>query len=142
VRAGAAWPATLDEALSLDARDLQRWLVRVGADQVAALAAIGGMETVMLREAIARVKAPPRAGALGPGRAIAERCRDASVDEDSLAKIGARAIAPYVAAEPLARLVLIYRLPRPLGLVIGAALCAHANDPVEHCPSWQALAAD
>ena len=91
-----------------------------------------------LIEAAARIAVPPRAGALGPVRAAIERCR-VVLDGSALLRIGARAIAPYV--EPLARLQLVHRLPRPLGLVVGDELAAAARIAVADAPRWDALAA-
>ena len=42
--------------------------------------------------------------------------RDGSASESSLVRIGARAVAPQV--DPLARLQITHRLPRPLGLIV------------------------
>jgi len=135
-------PKSIDEALTLDANDLRAWLGNVGADQVAALAIGGNIEAPPLAEAMARARQPPRAGALGPMRAILERCSGATFDELGLMRIGARAIAPYVALRQLARLVLMCRLPRPMGLAIGEELHAHAGDPIDRCPAWTALSAE
>jgi hypothetical protein len=33
------------------------------------------------------------------------------------------------------------RLPRPLGLAVRAELFAHAGTPIDHAPTWRALAA-
>ena len=135
-------PKTIDEALALDGNDLRAWLANVGADQIAALAIGGNIAAPPLEHAMARVRLPPRAGALGPMRAILERCTNATFDELGLMRIGARAIAPYVALRPLARLVLMCRLPRPTGLAIGDELHAHAGDSIERCPAWVALSAE
>jgi len=135
-------PKSIDEALSLDAPDLRAWLYSIGSDQVAALAIGGNIEAPPLHEAMARARLPPRAGALGPMRAILERCTNSTFDDVGLIRIGARTIAPYVALRPLARLILMCRLPRPLGLAVGEELHAHATDSIERCPSWIALAAE
>jgi hypothetical protein len=79
----------------------------------------------------------PRLGALGPTRAAIARCRVA-LDARALARIGARAIAPYI--DPLARLQLVHRLPRGLGLLVGDELTASAGITTSDAPRWEALA--
>ncbi|MBX3162350.1 MAG: hypothetical protein KF773_40675 [Deltaproteobacteria bacterium] len=135
-------PANLDEALAMSGVDLRAWLLRTGVDQVAAAAVLGGLAPPALREAIARVQVPPRAGALGAPRAIAARCAGVALDDDGLLRIAARAIAPHAAARPLADLVLAHRLARSEGLAVLAELRAHVTSPLSAVPTWAALAAD
>ncbi|MDB4957842.1 MAG: hypothetical protein JWO36_5411 [Myxococcales bacterium] len=116
--------------------ELRAWLEQTGADQLAVVMASAGQQT----RATERIAKPPRAGALGPARACIARCRGVVLDELGLLRIGARAIAPYFDA--LARRQLILRLPRDIGIVVGAELAQAAGDPVDQCPTWTALAAD
>lgn len=138
---------SIDSAIRVDATTLEAWLAETGADQLAlALGAAGGGAVAAaarivgdrLIAAAARITAAPRAGALGPPRAAIARCRIA-LDDRALVLIGARAIAPYV--EPLARLQLAHRLPRPLGLAAGDELAAAAKLASSDAPRWDALAA-
>lgn len=144
-------PLSIDHAVRLRGADLAAWLAEVGADQLAfALGAAGsttGAEAVAaaarvvgerLPRAASRIAAAPRAGALGPARAAIARCR-VPLDDRALLVIGARAIAPHTG--PLSRRQLAARLPRPLGLAVAHALEAFARAPIEHAPSWRALAA-
>ncbi|HEV7556107.1 MAG TPA: hypothetical protein VGO00_11655 [Kofleriaceae bacterium] len=141
--------SSLASALCLPGPRLRDWLDRIGADQLAmALSAAGpeamasGVRVAGERLAIAasRIDVPPRVGALGPVRAAIERCRGIALDDIAFARIGARAIAPYVARRALAREQTMLRLPRGLGLIVGAELANHAADPIERSPSWAALA--
>lgn len=138
---------SVETAIRVDAATLDRWLTDVGADQLAfALGVAGGGAVVAaarvvgdrLRAAAARIGAAPRAGALGPARAVIARCRGA-LDDHALVRIGARAIAPYV--DRLARLQLAHRLPRPVGLIVAEELAAAAGADASDAPRWEALAA-
>lgn len=146
VDATERWPSSIDAAVRLDAARLRAWLERVGADQLAlALGAAGGDAVASavrvvgptLRDAVVRIAKPPRLGALGSARAAIARSR-VELDDRALVRIGARAIAPYVDA--LARLRLMHRLPRAIGLAIGEALMFHGA-PLSDAPRWTALAA-
>jgi hypothetical protein len=139
---------SLGSALCLPGPRLRDWLDGVGADQLALALAAAGPEAMAsgvrvagerLANAASRIDEPPRAGALGPVRAAIERCRGTALDDIAFARIGARAIAPYVAQRALAREQVMLRLPRSLGLIVGAELVAHAADPVDRSPSWSAL---
>jgi hypothetical protein len=136
-----------DAATRVDARTLEGWLEDAGADQLAlALGAAGGGAVAAaarivgdrLIAAAARIHVAPRAGALGPARAAIARCRVALGDR-ALVRIGARAIAPHVDA--LARLQVMHRLPRPLGLIVGGELAAAAHLAAADAPRWDALGA-
>lgn len=138
---------SVDSATRVDAATLERWIEDAGADQLAfALAVAGGGAVAAaarvigdrLIEAAARIAVTPRAGALGPTRAAIARCRVA-LDDRAFARIGARAIAPHV--DPLARLQIVHRLARPLGLVVRDELEAAAGGAAADAPRWEALAA-
>jgi hypothetical protein len=138
---------SVDSATRVDAATLERWIEDAGSDQLAfALAAAGGDAVAAsarifgdrLIEAAARVAVAPRAGALGTTRAAIARCR-VVFDDRALARIGARAIAPHV--DPLARLQIVHRLARPLGLAIRDELEAAAGVAAADAPRWEALAA-
>jgi hypothetical protein len=138
---------SVDSATRVDAAVLERWIEDAGADQLAlALVAAGGGAVVAaaqivgerLIDAAARIAMAPRAGALGPTRAAIARCRVALGDR-ALARIGARAIAPHV--DPLARLQIVHRLARPLGLVVRDELEGAAGFAAADAPRWEALAA-
>lgn len=144
----AARVTSLDAATQVDAATLAAWLEDTGADQLAlALGAAGGGAVVAaarvvgarLVAAASRIGVAPRTGALGPPRAAIARCR-VTLDDRALARIGARAIAPFI--DPVARLRIVHRLPRPLGLAIGDELAAAARDAIADAPRWEALAAD
>lgn len=139
---------SVDGATRVPAATLEAWLEDTGADQLAlALGAAGGGAVAAaarivgdrLLAAAARIVLAPRAGALGPPRAAIDRCRVTLV-ERALARIGARAVAPHV--DSLARLRIVHRLPRPLGLVVADELAAAAHLAVADAPRWAALAAD
>jgi hypothetical protein len=143
----AARVTSVDSATRVDAAALERWIEDAGADQLALAltAAGGGAVTAAARivgdrlvEAAARIAVAPRAGALGPTRAAIARCRVA-LDDRALARIGARAIAPHV--DPLARLQIVHRLARPLGLVVRDELEAARGVAAADAPRWEALAA-
>jgi hypothetical protein len=139
---------SVDAATRVPASTLSAWLEDTGADQLAlALGAAGGGAVAAaarvvgdrLLAAEARIVLAPRAGALGPPRAAIARCR-VTLDDRALAQIGARAVAPHV--DRLARLRIMHRLPRPLGLAIADELAAAAGLAVADAPRWAALAAD
>src|SRR3954470_8929746 len=100
----AARVTSAETATRVDAATLERWLADVGADQLAlalsaagagAVAAAARVVGERLSAAAARIKLVPRAGALGPMRAVIVRCR-VTLDDRALVRIGARAIAPHV----------------------------------------------
>lgn len=143
----AARVTSVDSATRVDAATLEAWLADNGADQLAlalgaagagAVAAAARIVGERLLQAAARIGVAPRAGALGPTRAAIARCR-VTLDDRALVRIGARAVAPYV--DPLARLQIMHRLPRPLGLIIGDELMTSAHLAVADAPPWAALAA-
>ena len=138
---------SVDSATRVDAGTLEDWLADAGADQLALALSAGGAGAVAaaaarvgerLRIAAVRIAVAPRAGALGPVRAAIERCR-VDFDGAALVRIGARAIAPYMDA--LARLQIMHRLPRPLGLRVGHELAAGAWGAVGDAARWCALVA-
>ncbi len=126
--------------------EVAAWLERVGADQLARAAVIAGPDAVAvlashLPAALARIALPPRAGQLGPDRAVVRRCAGLATINDGLIRIAARTIAPWFATDVVGRRQLAQRLPRPLGLAIAAELDAYADTPLDQCPTWTALAA-
>ena len=136
-----------DSAARVDAATLEAWLADAGADQLAlALGAAGGDAVAAaasvvgdrLRAAAARIAVAPRVGSLGPVRAAIARCR-VELDDRALLRIGARAITPHLSA--LARLRIVHRLSRPLGLVIAAELASAARAGIGDAPRWEALVA-
>ena len=138
---------SVDAATRVDAATLERWIEDAGADQLAfALAAAGGDALAAaariigdrLIEAAARIAIAPRAGALGPTRAAIARSR-VVLDDRALARIGARAVAPHL--DPLARLQIIHRLARSLGLIIRDELETAARGAATDAPRREALAA-
>jgi len=138
---------SVDSATRVDAGTLEDWLADAGADQLALALSAGGAGAVAaaaarvgerLRIAAGRIAIPPRAGALGRVRAAIERCR-VELDGAALVRIGARTIAPYIDA--LARLQIMHRLPRPLGLRVGDELAAGARGALGDAPRWSALVA-
>jgi hypothetical protein len=138
---------SVDSVTRVDAPTLERWIEDAGADQLAlALSAAGGGAVAAaariagdrLIEAAARIAVAPRAGALGLTRAAIVRCRVA-LDDRAFARVGARAIAPHL--DPLARLQIVHRLPRPLGLVVRDELEAARGVAAADAPRWDALAA-
>ncbi len=139
-------PASLDEALALSAAQLREWLVGVGIDQLVFAVGTGAaLDDLVRRSARAaasavRIHAAPRAGQLGPRRAAIARS-SGTLDDALPMRIGARAIAPYVARQPLARAQLRCRLSVSAGSLLDGELRAHAADPIEHAPTWAALAA-
>lgn len=144
-----ALPRTLTEATHLAGDVLARWLAHVGADQLALAVSTAGPEALAgavraagdrVLVAWKRIVAAPRAGALGSSRAAIARCR-LPLDGRALVLIGARALAPHTAADPLVRRQLAVRLSRDLGLAVEAELHAHAASPLEAAPHWSALAA-
>jgi hypothetical protein len=128
--------ATNDAAVVVD------WLGRVGADQMAFALGEQARGIPALSAAIARIAMPPRVGQLGPQRAAIARCRDVSLDDDlSFVLVGCRALAPHLAADQLAMLQLVLRLPRPVGTVVARELALHAATSFDQCPSWAAIVA-
>lgn len=136
-------PATPEALATMSASALRAWLDDVGADQLAfavgeqAARALGPLVT----RAAQRIAAPPRTGELGPRRAAIGRA-NISIDDVTLLRIAGRAIAPHVAAISDLAARVTHRLPRPIGYTLAAELAAHAGAPIEHVPSWRALAAD
>lgn len=136
--ATAAFPVTS----SRHARDPFAWLVDVGADQFAFALGEQARAVPSLASAMVRIAKPPRAGGLGPKRAAIARCRDVSLeDELAFVRVACRALAPHLALDPLARLQLIRRLPRTVGIVVQRELAAHAATSLDQCPTWAALVA-
>jgi hypothetical protein len=152
---------SLDSAMRVDAATLAAWLEDAGADQLAlALAVVGGSAGggggggagsadgefaraaarigERLHAAAARIAIAPRAGALGPRRAVIARCR-IELDDLALLRIGARAVAPHL--DPLARLRIRYRLPRALGRIVTVELAGGASAALADAPRWSALVA-
>jgi hypothetical protein len=123
-----------------DDRDLLAWLTGIGADQFAFALGEQAGAIPALAGAVVRIATPPRLGGLGPQRAAIARCRGVSLD-DALAfvRVACRALAPHFADAPLARLQLIRRLPRPIGIVVERELAAHEATPFDQCPTWAAL---
>lgn len=113
----------LADVLALSAAALASWVAAVGRAQLAYAAALARPGT-------------PRDPEQGAARAVIARCRggDAIV-------VGARAIAPHLAAVPLAARQLACRLPRTLGLTVLAELRASLAIPLADAPTWRALAA-
>jgi hypothetical protein len=123
-----------------DAAVVVAWLGRIGADQMAFALGDAAESIPALAAAVARIGKPPRLGELGPKRAAIARCRDVSLDEDlSFVLVGCRALAPHLAANQLAELQLILRLPRPIGIVVSRELSLHAATSFDQCPSWAAI---
>jgi hypothetical protein len=124
--------------LALSGPRLRAWLDATGADQLGlALAAAGPEAVASAVRVLGRTLPAPRDG-LGPTRGAIARCRGIALDELALVRIGARAIAPYVARRALARDQLIHRLPRDVGIVVGRELASHAGADLAQCPSWAA----
>jgi hypothetical protein len=118
------------------------WLSSIGADQLAFALGEPARAMPALAAAWERIQKPPRKGQLGPTRAALARCRGVSLDDDlALPRLAARALAPHLAADPLAQLQLIHSVPRPIGLVLARELAAHAGTPVDQAPAWPALVA-
>jgi hypothetical protein len=130
-----------DDVAGLDADSVLVWLARIGADQLAyALgpSAIGVMGSD-LREALERIRQPPRAGQLGPIRAAIERCEAQRTDQQiRVVEIGANAAAPHLS--PIVRRQVVARLPRVVGLGVARAFAAGAVMGLDRSPSWMALA--
>jgi hypothetical protein len=138
-------PRSIEEAIRLSGETLERWLMEVGADQLAhalasqpqAIAQIARVVGDRIHVAVARIQRDPRIGALGPVRAAIARARVEG--GDVLITIGARAIAPRV--DEVARRRIAVRLPRPLGLAIAGELAMQATTRIDHVPTWAALSA-
>jgi hypothetical protein len=129
-------------AATNDAAVIVAWLGRIGADQMAFALGEGANTIPALSAAVARIAKPPRAGELGPQRAAIARCRDVSLDEDlSFVLVGCRALAPHLATNQLAKLQVILRLPRPIGIVVARELSLHGATSFDECPSWAAIGA-
>lgn len=140
----ARWTtASLPPLTAADPRDaatLLAWLAGIGADQMAFALGEAAAAVPALAAAVSRIGQPPRMGQLGPQRAAIARCRDVSLDDElALVRVGCRALAPLLAADPLARLQLIRRLPRALGLVALRELALHASAPLDQGPRRAAL---
>jgi hypothetical protein len=138
---------SLDAAIRVDAATLVAWLEDAGADQLAlalgaagdgAVAAVAQRVGERVSSAAARIALAPRAGALGPVRAAIARCR-IEPGERALIRIGARAVGPHT--DPLTRLRIALRLPRPLGTIVAGELAAAARLLVADAPTWHALVA-
>jgi len=138
---------SVDSATRVDAGALEDWLADAGADQLALALSVAGDGAVTaaaarvgsrVRIAAARIALAPRAGALGPARAAIARSR-VELDGTALVRIGARAIAPYI--DVVARVQIMHRLPRPLGLRVGDELAAAARGTLGDVPRWSALVA-
>lgn len=137
--ATASLPA-LDASDGRDAAALLAHLAGIGADQMAFALGEAAKAVPALAAAALRITKPPRAGQLGPQRAAIARCRDVSLDDDlALVRVACRALAPHLAADPLASLQLTRRLPRSIGLVIERELALHAATALDRCPAWAAL---
>jgi hypothetical protein len=129
-------------AATNDASVVVAWLGGIGADQMAFALGEQASSIPALAAAVARITKPPRAGELGPQRAAIARCRDVSLDDDlSFVLVACRALAPHLATNQLAKLQVILRLPRPIGVVVARELSLHAATSFDHCPSWAALGA-
>lgn len=143
IEPGLVVPRTVHELVRLAPAALSRWLVEVGADQLAfalgshaprAASVFGDV----VRRAAERITRAPRDGELGSRRQATLRAR-VEPGPHALLVIAARAIAPHVDA--LARLQLAHRLPRDIGQVLARELCLHADEPIAHAPTWRALSA-
>lgn len=143
----SAAPRSVDELLATGSTEqVFQWMFDIGADQLAYATSFAGDDALArvvqrrprAREAASRIERAPRVGQLGPARAAISRC-GGELDELGELRIGARAIAPYVAARSLGCRKLALRLARPLGLVVDAELRAHARDPIDSAPSWIAF---
>ena len=138
-------PDSLADALALSAAQLREWLVGVGIDQLVFAVGPGPALDDLVRrspraaESARRIHEAPRLAQLGPRRAAIARSTGA-LDEALPLRIGARAVAPYVARRALARAQLRCRLPRAWGTILDDELRAHAADPLASAPTWAALA--
>ncbi len=136
-RWATAWLPPMTTSDTRDAAALLVWLAGVGADQMAFALGEPAKAVPVLAAAAQRIAKPPRIGQLGPQRAAIARCRGVSLgDELALVRVGCRALAPHL--DPLARLQLTRRLPRPIGLVVERELAAHADTPLDQCPTMTA----
>ncbi|MCX5745427.1 MAG: hypothetical protein NT062_23365 [Proteobacteria bacterium] len=124
-------PAELD----LDGDGITRWLLDVGADQLAVAARAAGAD---LLAAIAR-RYPQLAPALERIARGRDVLVDRVVDERRLLVIGARCTAPHL-VDPFHRRALALRLPRAVGVVVDDVWRAHAGEPRDGVPAWVALA--
>lgn len=118
------------------------WLSAIGADQLAFALGEPAKAMPALVAACERIERTPRKDRLGPQRAAIARCLDVALDDDlALLRVAARALAPHLASDPVARLQLIRSVPRPIGLVLARELATHAAAPVDQGPAWAALVA-
>jgi len=140
---------TMNRAIARDANALVMWLRTIGADQIAEAARIAGVELLAalarrypdLALAAGRIARPPRAGKLGPPRAVVERCRELLAGEladEKLVLLGARCLAPYLDA--FERRAFVMRLPRTQGIAIEAMFDAYRDAPLDKAPAWMAIA--
>lgn len=131
-------PTAVHEVGTLEGAEAQRWLERVGADQFAyALSPTGTQLPERLRDAADRIRMQPRFGQLGPLRMAIERCQRYPGD---LLAVGASAVAPHLS--PDVRRQLVSRMPYAVGVKVWHALEDGAAAPLDHSPTWTALAAD
>ena len=135
-------PFGATDELEAASRDPLAWLTGIGADQLAFALGAPARAIAALAGACTRIELPPRVGQLGPKRAAIARCHDVSLDDDlALVRVASRALAPHLASDELARLQLIVRLPRPVGMMVARELAAHAGVALDQCPTWAALVA-
>lgn len=118
-------------------------LAAIGADQLAFALGAPAATHPVLAAAASRIATSPRLTNLGSQRAAITRARGISLDDvpGALVIVATRALAPHLSTDPLARLQLTRRLPRPLGLLVERELVAHAASPLDHAPTWAALLA-
>ncbi len=132
-----------EQLIAGDAASVLERLAAIGADQLAFALGAPAATHPQLAAAAARIASPPRRDHLGSQRAAIGRARGISLDDvpAALVIVAARALAPHLRMDPLARLQLTRRLPRPLGLVVERELDVHAASPLDHAPTWAALLA-
>ena len=136
VEPALARPQAPADIARMSADSIVAWLRDVGIDQLAF--AVGAPTRYVGAHVMKRIGEPPRAGNLGPRRAAIARCK-VELDDQALAIIGARTIAPHTDA--IVRRQLVLRLPRTRGLEVLFELARAAEDPIEASPTWAALAA-
>lgn len=138
-------PSSASAIARLVAREpaaILEWLASLGAEQLAfALGpAAAAASHPQLAAAAARIATSPRLGKLGSQRAAIARCRGISLDDPHcFVVVGVRALASHVADDGVARLQLMHRLPRDLGLLVARELRAHADAPRDQAPELPAL---